>query len=362
MAGYAKPGTVDNYFGAAGSDGLYGVVWKGANGQWWHKGNSGKVMASKNRAAGFREIADPNPPKGESPVEQAEPYSYGGGGSSAAAAQAAAEAKKRAQLQAQVGQYNADHSRTGTALNAQLGNAQKEYDQTIARYNQDMASQRNKYNEQTNTNEGNLAKNKQNALLAQVQGMRGLRSAMAAVGALSGDGETLMNRAVKNALDKDVDGATSAYAQNAQTLNTAWRETEDEDRQRREDANAQYQNNRAAAEASINKERSAISRNLANAYRELGDTGQAAALDARATAEADAAARGQDKHYARILEKNVVFSPQELEQYLAGAGDLRVQIGDQGTSGLENTTAAILKQQQEEDEAKRRALGIVERA
>lgn len=285
--------------------------------------------------------------------------SVGGGGGGISAAQAAAEAKRKAQNEALVNQGNADHARTQTSLDARLRNADGEYNQTIDRYNQDMNAQRNKYNEQVHTNDSNLAKNKHNALLAQVQGRRGLRSAMAAAGALSGDGEVLMNRAVKNALDKDVDGATNAYAQNAQQLNTAWRETEEEDRQRREDARAQHANNRQAAEADIFGERNKISRNIANAYRELGNTAQAQALDARAQQEADAAAARQGKQYAKIMEKKVAFSPAELEQYLAGAGDMSVKIGDQGTDGLSNTSANILKALS--DEEKRKQLGVVER-
>lgn len=47
-------------FGTMGGDGLWGVTWKGQNGQWYAKGNNGKTIKTGARMNGLREISDPN--------------------------------------------------------------------------------------------------------------------------------------------------------------------------------------------------------------------------------------------------------------------------------------------------------------
>ena len=47
-------------FGVMGGDGLWGITWKGANGQWYAQGNNGKVIKTGGRMPGLREVSDPN--------------------------------------------------------------------------------------------------------------------------------------------------------------------------------------------------------------------------------------------------------------------------------------------------------------
>ena len=47
-------------FGTSGGDGLFGITWRGQDGQWYAKGNNGKVIKTGGRMSGLREVSDPN--------------------------------------------------------------------------------------------------------------------------------------------------------------------------------------------------------------------------------------------------------------------------------------------------------------
>lgn len=47
-------------FGTIGGDGLFGITWRGQNGQWYAQGNNGKVIKTGGRMSGLREVSDPN--------------------------------------------------------------------------------------------------------------------------------------------------------------------------------------------------------------------------------------------------------------------------------------------------------------
>lgn len=47
-------------FGTIGGDGLFGITWRGQNGQWYAKGNNGKTIETGGRMSGLREVSDPN--------------------------------------------------------------------------------------------------------------------------------------------------------------------------------------------------------------------------------------------------------------------------------------------------------------
>ena len=84
-------------FGILGGDGLWGITWKGQNGQWYAQGNNGKVIKTGGRMSGLREVSDPNVrgrQAGSAPKITQEvggqgsaggSVAYGGGGSTASA-------------------------------------------------------------------------------------------------------------------------------------------------------------------------------------------------------------------------------------------------------------------------------------
>ena len=100
-------------------------------------------------------------------------------------------------------------------------NIDDSFNSLISRYGKEAAQNEADYREQGETNTNNLVKNKQNALVAAAQGRRGLRGSLAAIGALSGDGGVLADRAVTAAANQDIGEAADTYAGNAVQLDKA---------------------------------------------------------------------------------------------------------------------------------------------
>lgn len=209
-----------------------------------------------------------------------------------------------------------------TILNNRLGNAQSTYDRYINQYNQQDALDRQAFDTQTQTNNEGLASNRQAGLLNAARAGTGLRSVLSGLGGLAGSGSDLINRLVGQAANQDIGQADSAFKTNVTNLNTSWGQAEQQQRQRRADAQANLSNDQQNARADVLNSRKGIYEQLANAYGSTNAKGGEYASKAASLAPQIAnTTRASVAPYAAASSS---FSPAALTEYLAGTKDLSV--------------------------------------
>lgn len=312
-----------------------GVYWVGQDGNTYMKA-SGLDGVQKWVAPllppdqlGLQQIADPMAPNDAPPVSG----SGTGSGGSATPAKVVNSAAVGATQQA------IDSLGTEEAVGEQNITAGR--DSLISRYNMEADRTNQDYNEQTVTNKTNLQKNRQNALVSAAQGRRGLRGTLAAMGALSGTGIDLADRAVTTEVNQDLGGATETAATNTAKLDKAMGRFKEEDEVRRNDANTAAANQRTALAGSLASKRQQFYQKMAELYGEGGDTGNAGRFLGMAGDLNNQIAANTRVAATPFAPKNAAFTPGDLESYLAGAGDMTVDVADGGIAGGLNPTSIL---------------------
>lgn len=272
----------------------------------------------------------------------AAPSSGGGGGGGA---------PRPVLNQAAIGATQAAIDSLATEQNVGYGNIDDSHRSLIGKYDKERSQNKEDFDEQSFTNTTSLGKNKQNALLAAAQGRRGLRGTLASIGALSGSGGELADRAVTTEANQDLGEATDTYAGNARQLGKAWGRFEEEDKDRRSEADVAKVNQRTALEGAIASKRQNFFQKMAELFAEGGDAGSSASwLNNAGSLNQEIASKtrvGATPFTARVA----AFTPGELENYLAGAGDLKVSMGE-GAPGMRtpNSIFASRKRRDREEE------------
>lgn len=278
--------------------------------------------------------------------------SFSGGGSYAASSAAAAqEAARRAANAASRNATQQAIDSLGTELDTGRRNIHTERDAIASRYDRERGTAKKEYDDNIVTNDTNLAKNKQNSLLSAAQGLRGLRSVMASIGALSGDGGKLANRAVQTEANKDIGGAADTYAQNAQQLDKSWDKFDEEDQDRRNQLEVQRQNQETALEGKVASKRQGYLQKMADLFGEVGDAGSAQRLIGEAGGLNNEIASKTAVAAAPFQARTAAFTPGDLADYLAGAGDMTVDVVGGDSTGLApelNTTLLAGRKKRDE--------------
>lgn len=221
----------------------------------------------------------------------------------------------------------------------------------ISRYDKEAGQNEADYTGQTETNTNNLQKNKQNALIAAAQGRRGLRGTLASIGALSGDGGVLADRAVTTGANQDIGEAADTFATNAQGLDKAIGRFREEDKDRRAEAETTRANQRTALEGSIASKRQNYFQKLAEIYGGAERTGDANTWLQRAGDLNNEIASKTRVAATAFSPRSAAFTPGDLESYLAGAGDMTVDVRAGGTGeGANPSTLTAGRKKKEERE------------
>lgn len=226
--------------------------------------------------------------------------------------------------------------------------AQNQYNELINQYNEEDAANKTNYENQVAKNEATRSGGISQALAAAAQGGRGLRSALAAMGALGGTGSLLANRAVAQSANKDIGGVNETFETNAEGLNTAWGNTEREQRQRRAEAEAALENARLKNEGSIAAQRQSLFKDMAGFWEQAGNKTEAANWLARIAGENPVIERASLAATPSFQRRSAAFSPEALKGYLAGNQDMSVKTSS-GNSGLTiNSPIYATRQRREE--------------
>lgn len=311
-----------------------GVYWIGKDGNVWVKGNQGTNAAGRAdantdnywQAKGYELINDPS-------AAASSPASASSGDGGASAKAAAAEAAKIAANTASRNAVQQGIDSLGTELNTGYGNIDNDYNSLLSKYDKETAKNQAQYDSSTVQNNENLQKGKQNALTGAAQGYRGLRSTLASLGALGGDGAKLAGRAASTAANQDIGAAADTFATNAQNLDTAWGDYQDEDADRRAEAATQRNNQRTALEGRIASKRQGYYNDMAGKWGDIG-RGDDAAHWLRAAGDLNNEIASKTATAATPFSaRSAAFTPGTLESYLAGAGDMTVETADGGIEG-----------------------------
>jgi len=218
----------------------------------------------------------------------------------------------------------------GTEQSVGNQNIDASYGSLINKYDVDRGRNEADYNENVVTNNTNLEKNTQNAYVSAAQGRRGLRGTLAAIGALSGDGGVLADRAVTEEANRDIGGARDTATTNDAALGKAIGRYREEDDSRRKEAETSRNNQKTALEGNILSKRQQFLQKMAELYAEGGDDGRAAQLLGEAGGLNQGIAQRTAVQATPFSERKAAFAPGELENYLAGANDMTVRVADGG--------------------------------
>lgn len=328
----------------------YNVYWVGADGNVWARSGDkvsnygklikdfdGKGFDAQYQSAGsdgdlvWDRIADPNKPQEESaPV-----VASGGGGDSG---------PNRVLNEAAVNNTKKALGSLDTELDTQYKNIDDSYDSLIGGYDKERTRTKGEYDDGVVSNTQDLQRNKQNALVSGAQGLRGLRGVLASIGALSGDGSNLANRAVTTETNQDIGGAAESYSGNAVKLDKAWDRFDEEDEDRRADAETAKKNQRIAAQGEILSKRQNFYQKLAELYGEVDNIGEATSwLDRAGDLNTSIAEKSRVKA-TPFQKRGAAFTPGELESYLAGAGDMTVEVAPNASNGTGGPNSVLARQ------------------
>lgn len=237
-----------------------------------------------------------------------------------------------------------------TQRDTEWGNIDRAYQSELSGFDAAGQNAKNDFDKNTFTNDNNLSRNRQNSLISAAQGQQGLRSVLASLGALSGTGETLAKRAVSQAANADLGEAQSTYATNVDNLTTSFdRYKQDDDRQRKL-LSTERENQRSAAEATRLKAEQDAYAQVAQLFGQARNSGEAVNFLNRASGMNDAVARSGATQAAPFTAKAAAFTPAQLQNYLAGVGDMTVKTGGPTSPGVGsgiNSLTALRKREEQ---------------
>lgn len=327
------------------------VYWIGQDGNVWFKSASGTQNAGKlikDYGNGFdaqylsaesSRIDDPVAAQAPAPTNN----NNGGG----------ASANQKVLNNAAVGATQQAIDSLDTEFNVGNSNIEGGYNSLISKYDLEKGNVKEDYDEGTVTNTQNLQRNKQNALSSAAQGLRGLRGVLGSIGALSGDGSKLANQAVTTSANQDIGGATETAATNAQSLDKALERFDEEDAQRRAEAETAKTNQKTALEGSIASKRQGYYQKMAELYGDVDNVGAATDWLGRAGGLNNTIASKTAVAATPFSQKAAAYTPGDLDSYLAGAGDMTVKVTDGGVTAGPTTLNANNEKETEDQKRKR---------
>lgn len=296
------------------------IYWIGANGNVYAKGAGGNgaqvTNLGKNNGAitanlilnGARQIDDPNAPSQNNATNNVTAPSNPNG-----TASAPAKVDKSNDIALQLAGLGAVDQQYTTGIAA----IDKALAQLQGRYTEEANANEKSYTDSTNNNVANLQKNKQTTYVNAAQGRQGLFGSLASIGALSGDGITLANRAVQQGANSDLAGADENFRTNADNLTGSIEAFRRDNKYRTESANTSAENAKTNAANEAAKSRLSFYSNLVNDYSAMEDAGNAKAYTAKAQALYPELAKTSVPD-ANIAYTGAAFTPTTLENYLAG--------------------------------------------
>ena len=219
-------------------------------------------------------------------------------------------------------------------------NVDDSFGSLIGKYDNEATRAKGDYDEGVTTNNNNLSRNRQNSLLAAAQGRRGLRGTLAAIGALGGDGAKLADRAVTEGANDDLGESAETFAGNAANLDKAKGRFEEEDKERRAEAETARNNQKTKLDGSIASKRQQFFQKKADIYKAGGRNDDATNWMNQAGDLNNEIATKSAVAATPFTARGAAFTPGALESYLAGAGDMTVSVAGANAGKRPSTVLA----------------------
>lgn len=309
--------------------------WRNSYGSYINKNNIAKVghkTDSSDRSVGF-----------------SRGYGGGGGGSRASAAQLA-------EYQQGIDQANHNLGRVNTQLGIRRANINDSWKKKSDALASSIDRAKHQYDDQVIQNK-QQRRNDVNLINDRASGdLRGLLSVLGARGANGSDIDKVA-RAVQDKATRERSGSGSAYAKNAQELDTNWQNFNQEAEKERKELNDWKVNEERGAEREAETQRQGLHTLLAQLRSQQAEArGQNGANAARADLNRSRELSGKIDSLARIQTthtgKDVIYKPKSLDSYKI-EGDTEVKVGD--SSGLSGDQAAnVYDTKRSEEERKKK--------
>lgn len=207
---------------------------------------------------------------------------------------------------------------------------QDEYNRAIQGYDAQDALDLQAHDKNVFQNENSYTSNNQAALLNAANASTGLRGVLASLGALGGSGLNIVHKLVGLAANQDTGSARQNFTTNADAVNTAWAQADQQEKQRRADAQSTLQNNLQNNKANVLSSKQSIYQQLANVYG--ADNPQGVDYASKASALAPEIAATTRASVAPYAAPSALFTPAALQNYLAGTQNLNVSTSGGGSS------------------------------
>jgi hypothetical protein len=298
------------------------VYWVGSDGNVWLKaadGSTKNVGAPTNLmdngfdaglfSAQATRIADPNP---------------GGGATDLRATGTGGTTYKDTTASRNATQTSIDS--LGTILNNALTNADTEHTNILDAYNTEDTANLEKYKGDVQKNEISRDSNTQASLLAAARGSRGLYATLASLGALGGTGRTLANRAISTEANADLGAGQKSFDTNVSSLFDARSALDQQEKQRKLDAEQTWKDARNNAEYDNLSENQKLSKEMAGYWSDAGNTGEASNWINRASTFTPQLAAKTKKAPTEYAKKSLAYSAPEMNKYLGGMNSTAVNV------------------------------------
>lgn len=316
------------------------IYWKGADGNIYLQGSGGNGAGVQNLGNasqakpwdltlnGAQEIAEPNAPQPGGATTGGGAPAPGNPNSGAAVAAVAAKPDKTNDINLNQAGLGAVDSQTAAGLAA----IDKALGTLYGQYDEETGANTKTYHTNSDTNQGNLQKNKQSAFVNAAQGRQGLFGTLSSLGALNGSGIDLANNAVKHGADEDLTGAANNFATNQSGLDASLEIYKREDKARRQNADLQAGNAKTNVNNDAARSKQNFYKNIANDYDTMGDAGGAKQYSNLAASLYPQVAATNVPN-ANLGYSAAAFNAPSLASYIAGAGGTEVSTAPTNGTG-----------------------------
>lgn len=264
----------------------------------------------------------------------------------AAAAQAAADARRQNERDLSLQQgylQQADNTfrSTNDSILSRLG-------QILGGYQADTARNEADFTTQSRTNQDNYNLGLQQALLNASRGRQGLLGTLASLGALSGTGIKLADRAVQQGANLDIAGANNTFSENQIGLNRAIEDYRQQDAERRSEAENQAGALRNQAQNDYLRNQQEIFIRMGNLYNALGNQSMADDYFRQANTLSSQIGATAGSTPSAISPVAVNYTSPTLSNYTGGQSDVSVAQGQPNLQGLIPSLLATIRRREQQ--------------
>lgn len=275
-------------------------------------------------------------PGGVVPTPSPSGYSGGGGGGGVSSGPSAA-----ALAQIRANPLLASLETLDTILGNKNAQSQAEYQRAIDSYNAQDKLDSTMHDQNVAQNEGTYSDNNFKALLSAANASSGLKGVLASIGGLAGSGVDTVRRLIGLVTNEDTNNSRQTFNTNATNLNQAWGQAEQQQRQRRSDAQATLDNSLQDNQASVLGTRQSIYQQLADVFG--AGTPQGNDYAGKAASLAAPIAATTKATVAPYTAASSLFSPTALQTYLAGTQNLNASANGASSTPINSPVYAAGK-------------------